>query len=711
MESANLEAPTRKLITNINDVRTLVAKHRGQRFSADTETSGLSFRRDRLLGIALYFEDNSSYYIAIEHTMPRWDGTTYLETFLDIPELSFTLSPLFADTEQIVVMHNAKFDMHFLHKSGLYVRGRLFDTLLAAQLLDENRSNGLKELAASMGFVYGKFVDMKKYEGFGSKEILGVPLPQVARYAMNDVRATWMLYERFAQELADEQMQEVFNGIWMPLLPVLQEMEARGIALDLEKVRAIREQQVELRDRLERKLIQVGMDYIMKRYAPEDVPALFYKTHMATEEDMENSYKRDDGVLVTERDGLQHPIITHDMIGKTKAFRPRIVVFNIGSSKQKQALIFQWSGVEIPTEIPLKLTKTGEYSTDKDNIETLIFYAKGDPPEFLQDALDWAKADKFIGTYLDRFLADADPVDNSITTSFNQAVGDSGKGGTKTGRLSSNSPNLMNIPSRGEIGDHARAMFIARPGYKLVVADYSQMELRMMAHYSQDPVLLQAFADGQDLHILTGASIPGITYEELKARYEEGEAEAKKLRGLGKTMNFALNYGMGPLKFKRFLLVNNKVEVSLEEAKQWIEQYNNLYAVATAWKEDVRRDVRRDGYIYTIAGRKRRLPGIYSDVKWMRAYAERQGVNAIIQGSCGDVICESMIHIQPFLRSIGGSLLLQVHDELVSEVPEQHVEMAKAGKELMMTGFINSKLRCPMVAEAKAGDSWYSAKS
>lgn len=687
----------------------IVAKHRGEKFAADVETSGLSFRKDRLLGIALAFESGFSYYIVLEHTLPTWDGTTYVEKFIDSAELAYHLTPFFSQPDVVMVFHNAKFDLHFLHANGLFVQGRLFDTLLAAQLLDENRPNGLKDLAAGMDFKYEKYTNLGAYPGYSSKEILGVPLPVAAAYAMNDVDATWMLYERFREELANEEMQGVFNKTWMPLLPVLQQMEARGIALDLEKVRVIRGEYVQQSTELEKKIRALATHYILEHYEPNQLPK-YYLKEMATEDDLNNAYTRDDGVLVTERDGIQHPIITHEMIGKTKTFRPRIVSFNTGSSTQMQELIYTWSGVELPTEIDLKLNKTG-YSCDKDNIETIIFYAKEDAPEFLRWVLDWRKASKFITTYLDRFLADADPNDhNSISTSFNQAVGETGRGGTTTGRLSSSQPNLQNIPSRGIVGKEARSMFVSRPGHKLIVADYSQMELRMLAHYSLDPVLLQAFAEGRDMHIVTATAPARMSYEELKEKYDAGDPWAKEMRAVGKTMNFALNYGMGAVKFRRFLLVMNKYEVTEAEAAEWIREYNKTYEATTKWKERVKVFVGNHGYVKTIRGRKRRLPGVYSYDKGTREYAKRQGVNAVIQGSCGDVICEAMIPIQAFLLSIGGSLLLQVHDELVAEVPEQHAELAARVMERLMVDFINPILKCPMSADAHIGDNWSEAK-
>jgi DNA polymerase I-like protein with 3'-5' exonuclease and polymerase domains len=704
----------RLLIRDHETLASEAATWYGKRFSFDTETSGLRHRTDRLVGVALHFEDNRSYYITIEHTMPLWNGETYSERFVDPDVLVRTLSPLFAQ-DVLMVAHNAKFDMHFLHKTGCYIEGRLFDTLLAAQLLDENRSNGLKDLAPLVDMAYEKYQTMNTYRGFARDEILGAPLDDVAQYAMNDVEATWRLHTRFKTELAearwrDATLLDVFNNTWMPLLGVLQQMEARGIALDLNKVRALREDFVERRDRHEANVRKAGLDMVLNRWEPKDVPAIYME--MATEDDLENAYENLDGQLVIDKDGVQLPIITHDMLGRNRTFRPRIVKFDVGSRTQLGDLIYNYSGIQIPTALRLKTNKDGSYKVDKDNLRTLLFYAGSDAPSFIREALEWRKADKFIGTYLDRFLADADPNDHdSISTVFSMAVSERAeKGGTKTGRLASSSPNLQNIPSRFEIGKLARGLFVARPNNLLAVGDLGQAELRMLAHYSKDPELLTAFEEGRDLHVLTGAGMARKTYEEVLEAYQNDEQWAKDVRMLGKTANFALNYGMGPLKFQRYLLVENNYEVTREQAKDWIDGYNATYQVMTNWKQSVMSYVSRTGYVVTLGGRFRRLPNAFSTDDYLRSEAQRQAVNAIIQGSVGDVICASMIPIQKALRGLGGSLLLQVHDELVAEVPEENAHLAKVIMEDLMIREVNKVVICPQVSDVHLGLSWGAAK-
>lgn len=721
----------RQIITDTKTLLELLPTWLGKGFAFDVETTGLSYRKDTLLGLALHFENGDEYYITLQHTVPLWVDNTYAHvTFIKDEDFSRALRWLFAQPDVLMVAHNAKFDMHFLHRHGVYVQGRLADTLLAAQLLDENRPNGLKDLAeALLGEGYDKYTALASYKGFDKKSILAVPLIDAANYAMNDVDATWKLYQRFVQELADDiwrdsSLLDVFNDQWMPLLVVLQQMEERGIALDIEKVKSIRETYLETSEKHRKLFEQAASKLILDRYGSE-LPAMYLKT--ATQDDLDDAYELFDGLKYVEKDGVSYPIITHDMVGKNKTWKPRILTINSGSNTQLNDIVFNLCGIDIPSSVKLKVSKkTKVVSADKDNLETISFYMGEKTPPLLRDLLEWRKASKFITTYLDRFIEDGDPDDYyALHTWFAMAVDDSGEGGTSTGRLSSRGPNLQNIPSRGIVGKQARSMFVTRPGYSLLVADLSQAELRMLAHYSKDPVLLKAFEEGQDLHILTGAGFARMSYEELKSWYDDENHpqhnKAIELRMVGKTGNFALTYGMAAPRFQRYLIVNNKYEISLEQAQEWIDGYNETYKVAYEWKYGklqhdgsrkggVVQTARRLGYVVTFGGRKRRLPGINSLSQYERAYAERQAINAIIQGSVGDIICYAMTKIQPILRSLGGSILLQVHDELVAEVPLDMVDLGKVVLEDQMVRYCNPKLICPQVAECHVGNSWGEAK-
>lgn len=703
-----MKQTTREIITERGIATKVINQELGQNFAFDVETSGLSYLNDRLLGVALTFENGHSYYVVAEHTVPE-QNTIVEKKFMSTAELRTILQPLF-DQDVLMVGHNAKFDLHFLDRMNVELRGRLADTLLAAKLLDENRDNDLKNLAATiLGAGYQKYQELAVYKGYKKSEILSVPLPEAAKYAMNDTEATFKLYWKFARQLTDEwhrdkNLVDVFNNLWMPLLFVLQKMEAKGIALDMDKVHELLESYSAERERLRKLVVQEGLSVLVDHYKDNlhNLPAI--NMRMATEEEISSSYRNLDDQLVTVVDDVEVPIITHDMMGKTERWHPRVLQFKTNSVPQLQDFVYVYTDIDVNTYIPLKKAKNGQYSVDKDNLETLVFYLGNDCPPFIKRVLEWRKVDKVITTYLNRFVKDADPTDhNALHTSFNQDV-------ARTGRLSSSGPNLQNISARGDIGAEIRQCFIARPNHKLLVGDLSQAELRMLAHYSEDPLLVDAFLTGKDLHALTAAGNMNIGYDQFMEEYEAGNPEYIKQRRVGKTQNFGLLYGMGRYKFQRYLLTELGIEVTIDEAQVLIDKFAETYSGSTAWQWKVKRAVRRTGYVATISGRKRRLPDALSHNEYLRGRAERQAVNCIIQGSVGDIMAEGMIEVQAALAPYDGYLLLQVHDENVAEVPMRWAEEAKPVMEQAMVRKCNAYLRVPQYSEVGIGDNWYSAK-
>lgn len=699
---------SRTLITDLETIHERLPGWYGRPFAFDVETTGTNWQKEGLLGVALSFEGDETYYIVLRHLIENPDGTLSDTRFMTQQEIRHALLGLFSQHNVVMVAHNAKFDMHFLRIAlQIEVQGQLFDTLLAGKILDENRSNGLKDLAYLVGPSYAKYTDLPTYAGYKKTEFIATPLEQGADYAMSDAEATFKLYERFSKELVQQDLEWPYYAIWQPMIYVLLDMEHRGIAMNMKEIRNLT-LQYELIERDARMQVRrAGLEMLLDMYDNlDDIPPLYWTIYR-------------DGDYAEDEDG---PFIMDGNI-RVPLHRPtprsalRVLTFNPGSSDQLSDLVFKQTRVQLPDYVKLKTNKKGAVSVDKDNLETILFYAGQDRPRVIEEILRWRKASKFLTTYLRRFVKDCDPNDHwSIHTSFNQD-------GTDTGRLSSSDPNLQNIPSRGDIGEEARRLFIARPGFKLIVADYSQMELRVMAHYSGDEKLIKAFSDHQDLHILTGAAFAQMTYDDLLALYKSGDPKGKELRQLGKTGNFALMYGMGPVKFARYLLVNNKYEITVDEAREWIKRFNEMYSGTTAWKEGgfspkkqadipgVHKWVLKHGYIKTLSGRYRRLPDAFNREKWIRDTACRQGVNAIIQGTCGDIICHAMIQIHHAFKQLGGSLLLQVHDELVGEVPEEYAELAVTIMETYMNGYgLVTQLDLPLVAEASSGDNWKDAK-
>lgn len=301
--------------------------------------------------------------------------------------------------------------------------------------------------------------------------------------------------------------------------------------------------------------------------------------------------------------------------------------------------------------------------------------------------------------------------------------------GARTGRWASRDPNLQNIPSKGELGSKVRELFIAREGYTLIVCDYSQLEMRIMAHFAKETAMINAIKDGKDLHSMTAALAGGYSYDEVvaaKKKKDSGEKlteEEKKLcevRGHMKAVGFGLNYGIGATKLGAQLGLKieekkgkgGKIQESCPEGQKLIDDYYTAYPGILKYKQSVEDYVYRNSEVQTISGRFRRLPEVHSKEFWIRAKAKRQASNTIIQGSAGDIMNKAVINIAKDvdLKRLGVIPLLQIHDELVFECPDdpKTIQLAKTRvQELMEQAW---DLDVPLEAEPGHGPSWEAAK-
>ena len=346
--------------------------------------------------------------------------------------------------------------------------------------------------------------------------------------------------------------------------------------------------------------------------------------------------------------------------------------FNLNSPKQVGEVLFDKLGLHGG-----KKTKSGKMST---NVEVLEKLAGGYP--IVQKILDYREKQKLLSTYIDALPAQILPETGRIHTSFNQAV-------TATGRLSSANPNLQNIPIRTESGRKIREAFIAPAGSLLVAADYSQIELRILAHLSNDPVLVQAFADDMDIHTQTASAVYGIFPEMV----------TPDMRRAAKTINFGLMYGMGPLNLSK------QLNVSFAEAKRFIESYFNQFPAIQNYMDEAISNARALGYSETLLGRKRSLPEVNSSNRNVREAAERTAINTPVQGTAADIIKLAMIRVHSKLSDWRGTrMLLQVHDELVFETPEKNAEsFAQWVKDEMSAAY---QLKVPLKVDAGIGKHW-----
>jgi DNA polymerase-1 len=351
--------------------------------------------------------------------------------------------------------------------------------------------------------------------------------------------------------------------------------------------------------------------------------------------------------------------------------------FNINSNPQLRVLLFEKLGLPVK-----KRTPTGP-STDASVLTELADEGHVIP----QLLMEYREIFKLEGTYIDTLPALVHPETGRIHTTYSQAV-------AATGRLSSNDPNLQNIPIRKELGRDIRRGFVPRKGWKLMAADYSQIELRLLAHFSGDPAFVQAFNSGGDIHRQTAAIIFGVPLDDV----------TKEMRGRAKTINFATIYGQGAHALSRQLKIANA------EAREFIATYFERFRGVREYLEGQVEFAREHGYVETLFKRRRYIPELKEKNFNIRAFGERVAQNAPIQGSAADLIKVAMIRIDRALRERGLStkMLLQVHDELVFEVPVPELADVTALVRAEMEGA--ASLSVPLLVEVGVGDNWLEAK-
>jgi DNA polymerase-1 len=349
--------------------------------------------------------------------------------------------------------------------------------------------------------------------------------------------------------------------------------------------------------------------------------------------------------------------------------------FNINSTQQLSDVLFGRLG--LPTA-GLGKTKSGHYSTAADVLESL----RGQH-EIIEPILEQRTLTKLKSTYVDALPALTNPRTGRVHTNYNQI-------GTSTGRVSSSEPNLQNIPIRTEQGREIRRAFVAEPGCRLISADYSQIELRILAHVAEDPGLLQAFAHDEDIHAATASAVLGLPIDQID----------KYQRRIAKTVNFGLIYGQ-----TAFGLAQT-TGMSRDEARAFIETYFEKYPGVKRYIETTEKLAAEQGYVATLRGRRRDFSRLTSLTGAQRARAEREAINMPIQGTAADIMKQAMISLHAELkqRRFRTQLLLQVHDELVLEAPEDEIEgVVKLIHEVMSEAY---RLQVPLKVEVEVGQNW-----
>ena len=350
--------------------------------------------------------------------------------------------------------------------------------------------------------------------------------------------------------------------------------------------------------------------------------------------------------------------------------------FNINSPKQLGEILFGKLGLKGG-----KKTKTG-YSTKADVLEKLA-----PDNEIVRIVLEYRTYQKLKSTYCDGLSTLINPKTGRIHSVFHQT-------GTVTGRLSSSEPNMQNIPTRTELGRELRKMFTAKDGCVLIDADYSQIELRVLAHLAKDPVMTEAFINGEDIHAVTASKILNVPINEL----------TKDQRNSAKAINFGIVYGMSEY------TLSQDLGISFKEAKNYMSEYFNKYSSVRDYLDFLKKFAHLHGYVKTLMNRVRYIPELSSPQAMVRAFGERAAMNTPVQGSAADIMKCAMVRVYKKLKSenLKAKIILQVHDELIVETPLDEVDTVKA---ILKTEMENAvKLDVPLVADMESGNSWYDAK-
>ncbi len=562
----------------------------------DTETTGLDYNNDTLVGFSFSTDGQTGYYVPIAHS--------YLGVGdqVSVTAAKKAIAEIF---KRKVIGHNIKFDLHFVTRYLEVDRLPIHaDTLVLAWLGDSGRSLSMDSLSQSLlGHEMIHFKDtVKKGDNFSS-----VAIEDACKYAGEDAYITMRLYDVLHKQLelkgGIEAIKEAFD-VEFPFALTLLGMEREGIAVDVNALE------------------------LFKTEVAKELSAL-----------TENIY----AVCGT--------------------------VFNLNSPKQLGTVLFETLALPYG-----KKTKTG-YSTDESVLEGLKNEHSVVP--FL---LQYREYHKLFSTYIEPLIALANSDKNSrIYTSFVQT-------GTATGRLSSKNPNLQNIPVKSALGMRIREAFVAPKGKKLIGIDYSQIELRLLAHFSQDTVLVNAFNEGHDIHMQTAIAL-------------FGEEDAPRKRNIAKTVNFGLLYGMGAKK------LSDTLGITTKEAKEIIDRYFETFPSVKGYFSGIVDQAKEMGYVETLLHRRRYFD-FGNATPMLKAAYEREAVNTVFQGSASDLIKLSMNRIDDMIRSEGlrARMLLQIHDELIFEVDEDVAD--ELGKRFVDVMESIMTLRIPLKTSFHIGNNW-----
>jgi DNA polymerase-1 len=591
------------------------------RFAFRVIPDGETAMRAAVVGFAVSTGPRDADYLPVGHrsatlqeSLLGGDDRPALPAQLPLEVVLATLKPILEDAALAKVGHDLKFDAIILARHGVTLRGLDLDTMLASYLLDAERATYRIEDLALEHTSY-KALAQEDLCGRGAKAIglAQQPVEMVLTYAGERADLAGQLAPRLRALLVQEQLEEVYQAIELPLIPVLIDVERAGVRID--------------------------------------GPAL-----AAQSERLESELARRTADIYALAGGE----------------------FNIGSPKQLAEILFD--RLQLPV-----LKRTGTSRAPSTAVEVLEELALAH--ELPRMILEWRGLMKLKGTYIDALPQLVNPETGRVHTCFNQAV-------AATGRLSSSDPNLQNIPIRTELGREIRGAFIAEPGNVLISADYSQIELRVLAHMAGDETLIEAFRTGQDIHDQTALKVFG----------PNSGMDKHRLRSTAKMINYALLYG------KSAFTLSKDIGVAQQVAQEFIDAYFAGFPRVRAFIDRTLEEGRRTGVVKTLYGRRRLVGDLTSRDFQRRSAAERMAVNLPIQGTAADVMKRAMIDVHAaLLGRTGARMILTVHDELVFEVAKRDADTVAEIVRERMEGA--ASLAVPLTVDVGIGENWREAKS
>lgn len=625
----------------------------------DVETTGLDIYNDILVGICLYTPGETSAYVPFNHTDLQ---NVRVADQMSEEQVRDIMIPYLQDQELRCINHNIKFDNKKLAWDWKQVIVNIYwDTQIAGNVLNENEPHKLKPM-------YNKYILHGKGSGEDYKDLFDgipfnyVPIDIATVYGANDGFKTYALYKFQSQYLREDHPREdfrkmyyVFREVEMPLIPLCTDMEMRG---------------VEIREDFAKELSEDFNKELVEVEAKCDAYVEQFKQYI-----------------------LDHNNLMRLTKGTCK--------INYSSPQQVAALfydIFKLKSVSrkeprgTGDKIIQKFLSTAKKKDTKKSREFA---------EFLENYQRFKEIKKLLGTYVDKIPQVKEPKINAVYTTYNQY-------GAKTGRFSSSDTvskiNLQNIPSKEK---RIRKIFKARDGYKLVGGDFSQIEPRVLAFLSGDESMINAYKEGKDLYAIMGSQVYQLPYEDCREFYPDGtvNTEGKHRRTTMKSVLLGIMYERGAT------AIGEQFNKSAEWAQQLIDNFYKSFPKINQYRLKIENMAETYGYVTTITGRKRRLPDMQLEDKDDYRYQEahRQSLNSVIQGSSADIMKLSMIAIynDPRYKALDCHMIITVHDELIMEVPEDHI---KEGAELLvgtMKRVGHSLIDLPMSVDAEVNDYWY----